>query len=296
MMRQMLSIVLLGACLALSSQALAADIDWSKVDAALGKPATVQDEVHRYGIPRTDLRVTLDGVAIKPALALGGWVAFEPTQDVAMVMGDLVLTETEVNPVMTKLLQSGIEITALHNHLMRATPATFYMHVRAQGDPVKLATAIREALAESKTPFEPAPPSSTQTAPVDLDIAELDQILGAKGKVNSGVYQFSIPRRDAITENGMPVPAAMGTGTAINFQPTGDSKAAVAGDFVVTGEELNPMIAALRENGIEVVAIHSHMLEEQPRLFFVHFWANDNAVKLANGLEAALSKMAVTRS
>jgi hypothetical protein len=124
----------------------------------------------------------------------------------------------------------------------------------------------------------------------------LDQILGAKGKVNGGVYQFSIPRRDAITENGMTVPAAMGTGTAINFQPIGNGKAAIAGDFVVTAEELNPMIAALRQNGIEVVAIHSHMLEEQPRLFFVHFWANDDAVKLANGLEAALSKMAVAHS
>ena len=286
----------LSLALALSTPSLATDIEWATVDAALGKTASLQGDVHRYGIPRSDLRVTLDDVTIKPALALGGWVAFEPSTEGTMLMGDLVLTENEVGPVMLKLMQNGIEITALHNHLMRATPATFYMHVRAQGDPVKLATAIREALAESKTPFEPAPPSSTQTAPVGLDTAALDQILGAKGKVNGGVYQFSIPRRDAITENGMPVPAAMGTGTAINFQPTGTSKAAVAGDFVVTGEELNPMIAALRENGIEVVAIHSHMLEEQPRLFFVHFWANDNAVKLANGLEAALSKMAVARS
>ena len=153
-MRQMLSITLLNVCLALSSQALAADIDWSKVDAALGKPATDQGDVHRYGIPRSDLQVTLDGVAIKPALALGGWVAFAPAGDRAMVMGDLVLTETEVNPVMTKLLQGGIEITALHTHLMRAIPATFYMHIRGHGHPVKLATAIREALAESKTPFE----------------------------------------------------------------------------------------------------------------------------------------------
>jgi hypothetical protein len=240
--------------------------------------------------------VNLDGVTIKPALALGGWVAFEPSKDGAMLMGDLVLIENEVSPVMLKLMQSGIEITALHNHLIRAAPATMYMHIRGHGDPVKLATAIREALAESKTPFEPAPPPPTQPAQLDLDTAKLDQILGAKGKVNGGVYQFSIPRRDAITENGMTVPAAMGTGTAINFQPIGNGKAAIAGDFVVTAEELNPMIAALRQNGIEVVAIHSHMLEEQPRLFFVHFWANDDAVKLANGLEAALSKMAVAHS
>lgn len=136
-----------------------------------------------YGIPRTDLRVTLDGVAIKPALALGGWVAFEPTQDRAMVMGDLVLTETEVNPVMTKLLESGIEITALHNHLMRAMPATFYMHIRGHGDPVKLATAIREALAESKTPFEAPKARSAQPADIDLDTDKLDQAIGAKEHV-----------------------------------------------------------------------------------------------------------------
>ncbi len=288
--------VLLGLAVALSTPSLAADIDWTKVDTALGKTAAVQGDVHRYGIPRSDLKVTLDGVAIKPALALGGWVAFEPSNDGTMLMGDLVLTEDEVSPVMLKLMQSGIEITALHNHLIRATPATLYMHVRGHGDPVRLATAVRAALADTKTPFEPGPPPSTQAPELDLDTAKLDQILGTKGKVNGGVYQFSIPRRDAISENGMSVPPALGTGTAINFQPTGGGKAAIAGDFVVTAEELNPMIAALRQNGIEVVAIHSHMLEEQPRLFFVHFWANDNTIKLANGLEAALSKMAIAHS
>ena len=295
-MRTTLSLAVLGLALALSAPSLAADIDWTKVDTALGKTAAVQGDVHRYGIPRSDLKVNLDGVTIKPALALGGWVAFEPSKDGAMLMGDLVLTENEVSPVMLKLMQSGIEITALHNHLVRATPATLYLHVRGHGDPVKLATAIREALAESKTPFEPAPPPPSQAPQLDLDTVKLDQILGAKGKVNGGVYQFSIPRRDVITENGMSVPPALGTGTGINFQPTDDGKAAIAGDFVVTAEELNPMITALRENGIEVVAIHSHMLQEQPRLFFVHFWANDDAVRLANGLEAALSKMAVAHS
>jgi hypothetical protein len=295
-MRNVLPIPALCLGLVLSSQALAADIDWSKVDTALGKTANVQGEVHRYGIPRSDLQVTLDGVTIKPALALGGWVAFEPATDGTMLMGDIVLTESEVTPVMTKLLQSGIDITALHNHLMRATPATFYMHIRGHGDPVKLATAIRSALAESKTPFAPPSATSGQTDKLGLDTDKLDQLLGAKGKVNGGVYQFSIPRREAVTENGMPVPPAMGTGTVINFQPTGAGKAAIAGDCVVTAEELNPMIGALRENGIEVAAIHSHMLEEQPRLFFVHFWANDDAVTLAKGLRSALDKMAVAKA
>jgi len=295
-MPRLIPLAILALSLTLTTQSLGADIDWSKVDTALGKTAAAQGDVHRYGIPRSDLQVTLEGVTIKPALALGGWVAFEPAKDGMMLMGDIVLTENEVTPVMTKLLQSGIEITALHNHLMRTTPATFYMHIRGHGDPVKLATAIREALAESKTPFEPPAASASQTDKVDLDTEKLDQALGSKGKVNGGVYQFSIPRREPVTENGMPVPPAMGTGTVINFQPTGAGKAAIAGDFVVTAEELNPMISALRENGIEVMAIHNHMLEEQPRLFFVHFWANDDAIKLASGLRSALDKMAVAKT
>jgi hypothetical protein len=294
-MRNMLLMSVLALVLAFT-HALAAEIDWTKVDTALEQTATVHGEVHRYGIPRSDLQVTLDGVTIKPALALGGWVAFEPTQDGAMIMGDLVLTENEINPVMTKLLESGIEITALHNHLIRATPATFFMHVRGHGEPVKMASAIRAALAETKTPFEPPAAGLAQTATIELDTGKLDELIGVKGKVNGGVYQFSVPRRDPVTENGMPVPPPMGTATAINFQPTGDGKAAIAGDFVVTAAEVNPMIRALRENGIEVAAIHSHMLEENPRLFFVHFWANDDAIKLANGLRAALEKTAIAKS
>jgi biotin operon repressor len=282
--------------LAFIGESHADQIDWAKVDAALGKTASIQGEVHRYGIPRSDLPVTLDGVTIKPALALGGWLAFEPMTDGAVVMGDLVLTETEVSPVMAKLLESGIEITAVHNHLLRASPATYYMHVHGHGDPVALATAIRAALAESATPFgAPATPPA-QAAQIELDTDKLDQTIGVKGKVNGGVYQFSVPRKDPITENGMPVPPAMGTAIVMNFQPTGGGKAAITGDFVVTAEEVNPLIRTLRETGIEVTAIHSHMLDEQPRLFFVHFWANDDAVKLAKGLQAALEKIAVVRN
>jgi hypothetical protein len=220
---------------------------------------------------------------------LGGWVAFEPAHDGAMVMGDVVLTETEIKPVMTKLLEGGLQITALHNHLLRANPATFYMHVGGHGDPVKTAETIRAALALSKTPAE-----SGQAAPAPA--AALDEILGVKGKATGGVYQFSVPRRDPITESGMNVPAAMGTANAVNFQPTGQGKAAITGDFVVTADEVNPLIRALRAGAIEVTAIHSHMLNEQPRLFFVHFWANDDAVKLAKGIRAALDKTAIAKS
>jgi uncharacterized protein DUF1259 len=282
--------------LAFAATACAADVDWAKVDAALGKPASVQSDVHRYAIPRSDLQVTLDGVTIRPALALGGWLGFEPVADGALVMGDLVLTESEVNRVMSKLLEGGVDVTALHNHLMRASPPTLYMHVHGRGDPVAMATAIRTALAESKTPFGAPMPPSTQPTQIDLDTAALDQAIGAKGKVNGGVYQFSVPRKDDVTENGMLIPPTMGTATVINFEPTGSGKAAIAGDFVITADEVNPMISALRDNGIEVTAVHSHMLEEQPRLFFVHFWANDDAIKLAKGLQAALERTAVARN
>jgi hypothetical protein len=282
----------------IGSAANAQEIDWKKVDEAIGRnAAVVSGDVHRYAFPRTDLNVTLEGVTIRPALALGGWTAFKPMHGGVMIMGDLVLLEAEVNPVMLKLIQNGGEITAVHNHLLRASPATFYMHVGGHGDPVKLATAIRTALAESKTPLTPPSPPATQPA-IDLDTAQLDQIIGVKGQANGGVYQFAVPRRDPITEGGTQLTPVgpLGLAIAIGFQPTGGGKAAITGDFVLAGEEVNPVIQALRSNGIEVTALHSHMLNEQPRLFFMHFWANDDALKLARGLRAALDKTARAKS
>jgi len=288
--------IILATAIVMSSGAAAQEIDWKKIDDALGRSAAVTADVHRYGFPRTDLSVTLDGVAIKPALALGGWTAFKPAHGGAMMMGDLVLLENEITPVMTAAIENGLEITAIHNHVLRANPATFYMHVSGHGDPVKLANALRTALAASKTPLTS---SSTAAAPdIALDTAELDRIVGVKGKPVGGVYQFGIPRRDSITENGMSLdPAApLGLATAVNFQPTGDGKAAITGDFVLAPTEVNPVIRALRANGIEVTALHSHMLNEQPRLFFMHFWANDEALKLAKGVRAVLDKMANAES
>ncbi|MBR0833696.1 DUF1259 domain-containing protein [Bradyrhizobium manausense] len=294
------AVLLLAAVLGLASPAAqfvsparAEDVNWQAIDQALGRKAAVSDDVHRYGFPRSDLSVTLDGVAIKPALALGGWVAFKPVHGGAMVMGDLVLLETEINPVMAKMIASGLEVTAVHNHLLRASPATFYMHVAGHGDPVKLASAIRDALAESKTPLTIAAPANPPPA-VDLDTAKLEQIIGVKGQANGGVYQFNVKRRDPITQEGMPLTpvGAMGVAIGINFQPTGNGKAAITGDFVLSGDEVNAVIAALLTHGIEVTALHSHMLDEQPRLFFMHFWANDDAIKLAKGLRAALDKTA----
>ena len=295
-MRKTISALIgVSACLAASTHAQ--DLDWKKVDEMLGRKPVVADDVHRYAFPRTDLSVTLDGVTIKAALALGGWLAFKPAHGGAMVMGDLVLLETEINPVMAKMIASGLEITAVHNHLLRASPATFYMHVAGHGDPAKLASAIHDALAESRTPLTLAALASPAPA-IDLDTARLEEIIGVKGQANGGVYQFNVKRRDPITEDGMPLTpvAAMGVAIAINFQPTGAGKAAITGDFVLTSDEVNPVIVALRTHGIEVTALHSHMLDEQPRLFFMHFWANDDAIKLARGLRAALDKTASTKS
>jgi len=212
-----------------------------------------------------------------------------------MITGDLVLLETEINPVMAKLIEGGLQITAVHNHLLRANPATFYMHVGGHGDPAKMAGVIRDALSLSKTPLVPSTAAVPPPA-IDLNTAQLDQTIGVKGQANGGVYQFGVPRRDQVIENEMPIAPAgpMGLATAINFQPTGGGKAAITGDFVLAGNEVNPVIRALRSNGIEVTAVHSHMLDEQPRLFFLHFWANDDAAKLARGLRAALDETAST--
>ena len=275
--------------------ASAADIDWSKVDQAIGKKGSdLSGGVHKYGLPRTDLHVTVDGVAINPALALGSWLAFQPSGEGGMVMGDLVLADTEIGPVMQRLIEGGIEITAVHNHLLRTSIPVLYMHVGGHGDPVKLAQALHAGLALSKTPLgQPAPPPPPPA--LELDTAAIEKTLGYRGTENAGVYQFSIPRAESVSEGGMAVPPSMGTSTALNFQPTGAGKAAITGDFVLLGSEVNSVLKTLRQHGIEVTALHSHMIDDSPHLFFMHFWANDDAQRLARGLRAALDLANVKR-
>ena len=281
------SIALVG----VSNSASAADYDWSAVAKALGRSGTeMPGGVYRVGLGRSDLKVTLDGVQIKPPLALGSYLAFQSMGKSGMVMGDLVLTGDEVNPVMKKLVEGGIEITALHNHLLRNEPFTMYMHFQGRGDPAKLAAVLRAALEESKTPLA-APASAGSPPPIDLDTAAIEKTLGAKGANNGGVLAFNIPRADTIKDAGMTIPIAAGSGIVINFQPLGGGKAAITGDFVLVAKEVNPVLKTLRENGIEVTALHSHMLNDSPRLFFMHYWANDDALKLAGGLKAALDKV-----
>jgi len=267
---------------------------WTAVDDALGRTGSAQPGgVMKYSFPRSDLVVTVAGVTLKPALALGSWAAFRMIDaSRAMLTGDLVLLESEVDPVMRALQAGGVEQTALHNHVLAESPHVMYMHIMGEGAPATLATTLRDALAKSATPLG-APAAAGSPVPSDLDTAAVAKALGVSGKLNGVVYQVSVPRSERILEHGHEITPAMGVATAINFQPTGAGRAAVTGDFVLLATEVNPVIRALTSHGIAVTAVHSHMLTETPRLFFMHFWANADAVTLAQGLHAALS---VTRS
>lgn len=262
---------------------------WDAVDAAFGRSGVDQAQgVRRYSFPRSDLTVTLDGVGVKPALALGSWIAFQPHGKETVVMGDLVLLHEEVNPVLSRLLASGLTITALHNHLLRSNPGTMYMHVHGHGDPASIAAAIRSAIDLTRTPTARSAAATAQ--PLGLDAPALDRIIGAKGAANGGVLQYSIPRRETIRDAGMVVPPSMGLATVINIQPTSGGKAVATGDFVLTGPEVPPVLNALRRNGIDVTALHNHLSQEEPRLFFLHFWGNAEAGQLATGLKQALNE------
>ena len=266
------------------------EAEWKPVEQALGKAGQLQaGGVYRVAMPRTDLKVTVQGVEVKPGFALGSYAAFKKMGKDAMVMGDLVLLDAEVNDVMTRLLQAGIVVTALHNHLNEMSPHVMYMHYLGRGPAPQLATALREALSASGTPLGPAatPSAGAPTSPA-IDQQQVESVLGRSGRLNNGIFQVSVARAERITEDGMELLPAMGVSTALNFQPTGDGKAAITGDFVLIGREVNAVARALREHGIQVTAIHNHALGDSPRLFYMHFWANDDAVKLAKALKSAL--------
>ena len=268
-----------------------AQATWAAVDAALGRSGAAQPAgVMKYAFPRGDLQVVAGGVALKPAFALGSWVAFKPIAGGhAMVMGDLVLTEDEVTPVMRALQSGGVEQTAVHNHVLHESPRVMYVHISAHGDASDIARTIRSALSLTRTPLG-APSAPAVASAADLDTAGIARALGVSGKLNGVVYQVTVPRGETIREGTEEIPASMGVATAINFQPTGGGKAAITGDFVMRATEVNDVIRALQQGGIESTALHSHMLMEEPRLFFMHFWANDDAVRLAGVLHAALAK------
>ena len=268
------------------------DPEWRNTIAdVFGKPGTdMPGGIYRVALPRTDLEVTLDGVPLRPGFALGSWLAFHEHGGQLMVMGDLVLLEREIAPVMRRMAEGGVQVTALHNHLLRAQPATMYLHVAGTGELRHLTTALRAALQETATPLSGAASPPADDRIEGLDTAAFVRALGREGRAAGGVYAVSVPRAEAIREDGAEVPPAMGVGTAINLQPAGNGRGAVTGDFVLTASEVVPVQRALVENGIEVTAIHNHMLGEEPRLFFMHFWGVGDPEKLARGLRTALDR------
>ena len=275
----------------------APELNWRAVDQAMGRSGVMQPgEVYRFGMPRGDLTVTSQGVRIRPSFALGSWLAFRQSgAGEAVAMGDLVLREEELNPVLARLQQGGIGQTAIHKHLLSESPAIWWTHVHAHGDPVQIAQTVRAALALTATPAE-SPGGAAPAEELALDTAGITRILGHGGRNNSGVYNVSVPRVETIRAMGIEVPPSMGMATVINFQPTGGGRAAINGDFVMRAGEVDGVVAALRENGIQVVSLHNHLTDEEPRLFFMHFWANDDALKLARGLRAGLDRTNVRRT
>ena len=270
----------------------AAEPDWKTVEQALGKSGQLQDGgVFRIGMPRTDLNVTVKGVPVKAGFALGSYAAFKQVGDQAMVMGDLVLLDQEVAPVMSGLFAGGLEVTAVHNHLNEMTPHVMYMHYGGHGDAVQLARALRQALSASGTPLGTAPGAAAPASGPTLNMKAIEQALGRSGRdTGGGVFQVTAPRAESITEMGHALLPAMGVVTVLNFQPTTDGKAAITGDFVLIDTEVNPVAKTLRQHGVDVTAIHNHALMDTPRLFYMHFWGNDDPTKLAQALKAALDQ------
>lgn len=282
-----------GGSAAVGAPARQAAVDWNAVQDALGRPGTMMPgDVFRVAMPRTDLKVTVNDVAVQAGFALGSYAAFKQFDDGAMVMGDLVLLDPEVNAVMQSLFDRGFEVAALHNHLNNMSPHIMYMHYEGHGDAVQLAQALHDALAPSATPLSPAVPQTPAAPPTgpQLDVGVLDGILGYSGRANGSVVQYSIARSETITENAHQLLPAMGVSTALNFQPTGASTAAITGDFILMGNEVEPVAQALRNNGIDVTAIHSHHISELPKVYYMHFWANADPGALTGGLRAALDQ------
>ena len=272
--------------------AAAQGVDTAKIDSQLGRSGQKTGDVYKVGFPRTDLHVSVHGVAVKPGLALGSWAAFLGSDENAMVMGDLVLLETEITPVLDKLRAAGFEITAVHNHLAEETPHVMYMHYMGHGSASQLAGSLRAALAVSKTPLEkPATGEEPASAPAWVDAVQ--KKLGRKGTFKGGVLAYGVPRADEIKMNGMTIPPAAGVAEAINFQAADGDNVATTGDFVLTAAEVGPVMTELRGHGIALTALHSHMLTEEPRLFFMHFWAVGSADSVGGGIDAALKRIAV---
>ncbi|HKW64394.1 MAG TPA: DUF1259 domain-containing protein [Candidatus Acidoferrum sp.] len=286
-------LVVAGALLFVPLAVRSQGLNTSAIDQALGRSGQKAGEVYRVGFPRTDLHVTVQGVSVKAGLALGSWAAFSGTDENASVMGDLVLLDSEVNPVMEKLRSAGFEITAVHNHLLGETPHVMYMHYMGHGRASQIAESLHAALAVSKTPLEkPAAPAPEPATPPEW-VKTVNDTVGRQGAFKGGVLSFGVPRSEPITDGGATLASPQGVAESINFQEAGPGKLATTGDFVLTAEEVNRVISALEEHHILITALHSHLLTEQPRLFFMHFWGHGSTASVAAGIKAALSHIAI---
>jgi len=271
----------------------ATDATWKKVDGVFGAAGKdLPGGVHRFGWPRRDLHVRVGEVGVEPALALGSWGAFVKTGEDgrAMAMGDLVLLETELTAVVSALQSGGIEISAIHNHLVNESPHVVYVHFFGHGDAAALAASLKKALEQTATPLAAAANPAKAVAADEQVFNRVQEALGRKGTLAGTVLQVGVPRAEKIEENGMEIPASMGMANALNFQRVGE-QVATTGDFVLIAAEVNPVIRELRSHGIEVTALHSHMLAETPRLFFMHFWGVGSPEAIGGALKAALAKV-----
>jgi hypothetical protein len=266
--------------------------EYATVLQTLGRPGDFKDNVLKVNIPRSDLKVTVDGVAVPTALGFGGWIAFtKGDQNMQVLMGDLVLTEAEINPVMSALLDNGIDVTALHNHFLFDSPRVFYMHVHGHGTTADLIRRVQPALALIGKGTPPAAASPGRAIDGKLDTAALTKIIGAAGEQNGAVYKITLGRSDlAVKEMGATINARMGLNTWAAFYGN-DADAVVAGDVAMLGSEVPAVLKALRANGVDVVAIHHHMIGTTPDIYFLHYWGKGSAQKLATGVKAAIDQL-----
>jgi hypothetical protein len=275
----------------------AGSLDVKAIEQTMGKPGELKDNVYKISLPRKDLSVSVNGVKLKPGFALGSWIAFEESGDEAVMDGDLVLTESEVGPVLTQLRKEGIEVSAVHNHLIGETPRVMYVHVAGKGKAASMAAHLKGALNLTGTPLEAAAAKGSDTAAKGgteesgFDAELIQKELGHQGKMKDGVLHVSVPRPEPIKMHGAALPPSMGMATAINFQSAGEKKVAATGDFVMVREEVDRVTKALTEHGLLITALHNHLVHGSPDLYFMHFWADDSAEKVAKGLRAGLDAM-----
>jgi hypothetical protein len=266
-------------------------LDIQKIEQITGMKGTEKNGEYKITVPQNDLNIMVDGFKIIPSMGLGSWAAFTPCADSAMVMGDIIVTETDLQPVQQEVIRQGFSITAIHNHFVRNRPNVMYMHIDGKGDVASLSTSVKAIFdrvkqSRGKDPKE----GKADSVANSLNIPMLDSIIGYKGEMSKGIYKYTIGRPDvSLREHGIPVSTFMGFNTWAAWQGTPE-RAAVAGDFTMLENEVAPVIKALVENGIEVVAVHNHMVHENPRIFFLHYWGVGNAEKLARGFKAALNQ------